>query len=129
MTTWSDAKRYIHSNYRAEDVDDNLIKLVFETTNLRSQIVFVAHDSTGNGTEWIRVNSPIGNVEQIDLKSAAVRLSDKIVGGLVIYGDLVFVTNGVPLENLDTNELVEPMLRVLSIADELEAEFLGTDVH
>jgi len=127
MTTWMDVKRFVEANYRFEEVNDSLLKLLFETGDLRSQLVFVGYDKSGADVEWIRVNSPVGPVQQLDLHGAATRLGDKIVGGLVIIGDYVYVTNSVPLQNLDANELVEPMLRVMSIADELEKEMLGTD--
>lgn len=127
MTSWQDAKRYVHANYKATDVSDSLLKLIFNTANLRSQVVFVAYDTNNVGDEWVRVNSPIGKVSEIDLVRAGTMLADRIVGGLVIYGDTVHVTNSVPLSNLDANEIVEPLERVMAIADQIEAELVGSD--
>ena len=47
----------------------------------------------------------------------------------MIIGDKVLVTNSSPLSNLDTNELVDPMLSILRTADELEDTLLGVDRH
>ncbi|MCX6501580.1 MAG: hypothetical protein NT132_04090 [Microbacterium sp.] len=127
MATWADTKGFIAANYRYEEVNDTLLKLVFDTGGLRSQLVFVAWDKNSEGVEWIRVNSPIGPVGEVDIARAATRLGDMIVGGIVVIGDYAYVTNAVPLLNLDANELVEPMVRVLSIADQLEGELLGRD--
>lgn len=41
MTTWTDVKRFVHSTYKAEELSDTLLKLVFDTADRRSQIVFI----------------------------------------------------------------------------------------
>ena len=128
MTTWADTKRYLHANYLVDEVAPNVLKLLFTTANERSQIAFVALETSNTGVDWVRVNSQIGLVGEVDLRLAAEALTARIVGGLVVYGDTVHVTNSVPLANLDANELVEPLERVVSIADELEAQLLGRDL-
>ena len=129
MTTWNDVKRYIHSNYKAEDLTDDAIKLLFDTGRLRSQLVFLVHIESESGEDWLQVHSPIGDRGEVDLERAAEILSTKVAGGLMIIGDKVLVTNSSPLSNLDTNELVDPMLSILRTADELENTLLGVDRH
>lgn len=129
MTTWNDVKNYIHNNYKADDVQDTLLQLVFQIDGLRSQLVFVGYDRTESGIEWVKVHSPIGLVADLDIARTASLLSEKVAGGLVIIGEKAFVTNAVPLANLDANELVEPMSLVLNVADQLEAQLLGVDTH
>lgn len=127
MTDWSDVKRFVHSTYKAEELSSSLLKLIFNTTDLRSQIVFLEYATNEAGGEWVRVNSPIGLVKDIDVRRAAEILSTKIVGGLTVSSDYVYVTNGMPLRNLDANEIVEPLELVMGIADSLERDLLGRD--
>ena len=127
MTSWADVKRFVHANYKAEDLGDSVLKLLFETANLRSQIVFIEYASNDEGAEWLQVNSPIGTVAEVDLSSAAERVGGMLVGGISISDGYVFVTNAVPLQNLDANEITEPLARIVNIADKLENELLGKD--
>lgn len=127
MATWSDVKRFVHSTYKAEDLNESLIKLIFNTSNLRSQIVFLEHAFNDAGDEWVKVNSPIGGTSEIDVRRAAELLSGLLVGGIVVNGDYVYVTNSMPLPNLDANEITQPLERVVSIADNLESQLLGKD--
>ncbi|HEY3547543.1 MAG TPA: hypothetical protein VGK17_15835 [Propionicimonas sp.] len=127
MTTWSDVTRFVHSHYKAENLNDGLMKLLFNTAGLRSQIVFIEHATNDAGAEWVKVNSPIGTSAEVDVRRAAAKVSTMLVGGLSVSGDYVYVTNAMPLENLDANEITEPLERVMSIADSLEAQLLGKD--
>lgn len=126
MSTWADVKAHVHNTYKVEDVNDGLMKLVFSFDDGRSQLAFIEH-SFNEAAEWIKVHSPIGPVDSVNLKSAAKIASDKIVGGIIILGDRVYLTNAMPLENLDTNELEEPLHRVVATADEMERNLVGGD--
>lgn len=127
MTTWSDVNRFVHANYTAENINDSTIKLIFDTGNLRSQIVFVARSWNDTGAEWVKVNSPIGTIGEVDVRRAAEIVGGMLVGGIMSDGAYVYVTNAMPMQNLDANEITEPLVRVVTIADSIEAELLGTD--
>lgn len=125
MATWKDVQAFIHNNYKATDISDDIIKLVFETPGLRSQIVFVSRSTILEDQEWAVVSSPFAKVGSVDLKTALDEVSNYTVGGLYCVGDLLMVKDAVPLKNLDINELVDPMLLVLHAADFIEKK-LGT---
>ncbi|OJV81534.1 MAG: hypothetical protein BGO37_06245 [Cellulomonas sp. 73-92] len=127
MADWSDVTRFVHSRYKAEDVSASLMKLLFNTAGLRSQIVFLEHATNDSGAQWVKVNSPIGTSAEVDVRRAAEIVADMLVGGIVVSGEYVYVTNAMPLQNLDANEIIEPLERVMSIADSIEAQLLGKD--
>ncbi len=127
MATWADVHRFVHNAYKAEDLNDSLIRLLFNTANLRKQIVFLEHAVNDSGSEWLKVTSPIGTTAQVDPTQAATLVSEMLVGGISMGGDYVYVTNSMPMANLDANEIIEPMERVLNIADYLEKEIVGAD--
>jgi hypothetical protein len=126
MSTWKDVQEYVHKTYKVEDVNEGLMKLTFNMGDGRSQVGFVEH-AFNDKADWIKVHSPIGPVDTVNLKSAAKIASDKIVGGIIVMSDMVYLSNAMPLENLDTNELEEPLHRILSIADEMERNLVGGD--
>ena len=51
MATWGDVKTFVHDNYKADDLSDDVMKMVFETGDLRSQLVFLTHYTLKEGTE------------------------------------------------------------------------------
>lgn len=126
MTTWVELKKYIHDNYKVEEVNEGFLKLLFDTESGRSQLVFIEHAFNDNA-DWVKVTSPFGKLEKIDLAAAARMLAERIVGGLIVVNELVVIANSLPLENLDANEINETMLRITFIADELEKLFVGKD--
>jgi uncharacterized protein (DUF2132 family) len=63
--------------------------LLFNTKNPTSQRVFINEESNNSGEEWIRVNSPVRPVSDVDLRPAASILWEKIVGDLVIVDEMV----------------------------------------
>lgn len=125
MATWEDVKSFIHNNYKATDLSDTIIRLVFETPGLRSQIVFVSKSTILEDQEWAVIASPFAKVGSVDLKVALDEVSGYTVGGLYCVGDLLMVKDALPLRNLDINELTEPMILVLHAADFIEKK-LGT---
>ncbi|WP_156916627.1 hypothetical protein [Actinomyces dentalis] len=108
-------------------MNDDLLKLVFNTSNLRTQLVFLEHATCNSGAEWFKVNSPIGKLNPQQVMYAARRLEDMVVGGIIINDNMVFVTTAMPLENIDASEITDSIERVVNIADRLEADILGTD--
>lgn len=126
MTTWAEVKTYVHNKYKVEDVNDDLMRLIFNLDNGRTQLVYIEH-AFNESAQWIKINSPIGKVSDLNVASAARIASEKIVGGIIIIGDFVYLTNAMPLENLDGNEVDEPLGRVMSIADEMERNLVGGD--
>lgn len=120
MATWSDVKRFVGSRYTVEELSDTLLKLVFDVGNLRSQVVFVEYAGNDSGASWMKALSPIGSVDEIDLRRASEVLSTMIFGGLISSDGWVYVTNGIPLGDLDPNEVTEPLERIAGIADGLE---------
>jgi len=84
MATWRDFVGFIDRTYKYEILNDDLLKLVFNTSNLRTQLVFLEHATCNSGVEWFKVNSPIGKLTPQQVMYAARRLEDMVVGGIII---------------------------------------------
>ena len=128
MTTWAEVKTYVHNKYKVEDANEDLMRLLFSLDNGRSQLVYIKH-VYNDSAEWIRIESPIGKAADMNIASAARIASEKIVGGIIIIGETVFLSNAMPLQNLDGNEVDEPLGRVMTIADEMERNLVGGDAY
>jgi hypothetical protein len=128
MATWADVITYVRSTYKIADEKPDAIKLVFEVGGLRTQVVMLWHLTLADGREeWVQIESPIGNVNSIDLRRALESVGDTVCGGLGKLGDLVTFRHAVPLANININELEVPLALVTSTADDLERTLVGGD--
>jgi hypothetical protein len=127
MASWADLVAYVHSNYKVSDESQNSIKLVFETGNLRSQVVVLWHLKLERGEEWVQIESPFGELGSVDLAAALQHVGNTVCGGLALVGNLVTFRHSLPLDNLQISEFEWPLHMVTSTADQLERNLTGGD--
>ena len=128
MTTWSDLVSYVHNNYKIADERTDMIKLIFETEGLRSQVVILWHMTLGDGTEeWVQIESPFGELGSLDLTAAVQAVGNTVCGGMAVCGNLVTFRHSLPLDNLNINEFESPLALVTTTADQLEKSLTGGD--
>lgn len=130
MAGWQDVVDYIHRKYKVADERPDWVKLVFETTDMRTQVVFVWHLMLMNGEEdWIQIESPFGELGKVDLNLALQQVGTTVCGGLALYNNTVTFRHALPLENLNINEFERPLTLVTTTADELERALVGGDEY
>jgi hypothetical protein len=128
MATWSELVDFVRSNYTIADEKPGFIKLVFETGGLRSQLVFISQHALKDGEEeWAIIESPFAEVGSVDLQRALEEIGGMVCGGVAVTAGFTTVRHSVPLQNLDINEFVRPLILVTITADELEKKFVGGD--
>jgi hypothetical protein len=128
MTTWNDLVLYVRNNYPIAEETHNMIKLIFETGGMRSQVVLIWHLTVGRGAEeWIQIESPFGEFGSVDLAAALQHIGGTVCGGMAMAGNLVTFRHSVPLLNLNINEFESPLILVTETADRLESTFTGGD--
>lgn len=128
MATWGDFHRFIKENYRIQEDRGDLLVLVFELDRDRSQLVVLERQSfRASSGEWVLISSPIGKAADIDVALALSTANNHVVGGLTIDEDLLITRHAVPLANLDTNEIEEPLQVLCLMADQMEASLIGGD--
>jgi hypothetical protein len=129
MASWSELKQYIHNNYKIADERDDMIKLIFETGGLRSQVVIVWHvQLSGSGEHWIQIESPFGEIGSLDLVAALNAIGNTVCGGMsLVGGQLVTFRHSVPLDDINISEFEAPLAMVTGTADRLEQALTGGD--
>ncbi len=128
MATWGDVKTFVHENYKADDLSDEVMKMVFETADLRSQLVFLTHYTLQSGAEdWVSVESPFAEIDAVDLGKALDEVGNLVCGGLSKVNTMLTLKHSVPLANLNINELQRPLALVVNSADALEKTLVGGD--
>ena len=100
MAKWSEIKKEIQRNYTVADESLGLIKLIFEFSDGRSQIVLIEKANNDNGEIWVQVSSPVGMIESDDLEAALEILGEKLCGGLIKEDETYVVRNSMLMEEL-----------------------------
>jgi hypothetical protein len=106
-------------------VNDSLVKTLIPTTDGRTQLVWVAHVN-GNAI----LSSVVCKIDEVNL--AALFKSDilnKVSYGLGNIGEHLTIKHVAPLENLNANELAEPLISLAYFGDILEAAITGGDAY
>lgn len=121
MATQAEALSYIKSNFKNEDLGDNVFKVLVEYDDNRSQLVWV-----GVLENVITLNSPFASEDDLSPKQALNAVSDglfglKTVGTLYTLSYLLFV------EDLDASEINKGIHFLARSADELEKSLVGGD--
>lgn len=128
MATWMELKHYIEASYRIDHDGGDYLSFVFEFEGGRSQIATVHRVRLPEGQEeWVRIDSPIGTADSVDLVELLEAVGQLAVGGLKIHKGELVLTDALPLANLDANEFDRPFLLVRTAADQLERQFFGKD--
>ncbi|SRR6266496_2054198 len=130
MATWSDLVGYVRSNYKVSDERPGMVKMVFETENLRSQVVLLWHHTLMDGNEeWLQIESPFAQLGSVNLQQALEEVGRTVCGGAAVVFDLVTIRHAVPLANLNINEFERPLTLVTTTADYLEQKLIGGDKY
>lgn len=129
MASWQQLKQHIYEKYVvSQDIEVGL-KLEFTGPEGRSQLVFVTHQRLMDGTEdWVTIESPVGRVDQVDVRRALVEAGKLVCGGLgaaLADPNILVLRHAVPLENLDLNEFERPFQLLIGTADAFEFELTG----
>lgn len=130
MATWQELTGYVRANYKIAHEQPTLIKIIFETQGLRSQVVLLGRELLMDGQEeWLQIMSPFAEVGTVDLLAALQKVGDTVCGGAAIIDGLLVLRHAVPLLNLNINEFERPLMLVTVTADRLENELVGGDKY
>ena len=120
MATWQQVKSYIYANYNVSDDSGDMIRLMFETGNGRSQMVLIGHLDIGEYSS-IRFNSPFASWSNAS-PERVLRATESIGVGICSIGDYIVTTHSQLLATIDEAEIDWPMAYVTSTADKLEQQ-------
>jgi hypothetical protein len=127
MATWNDLRQYIHSQYQVFDEAPDVIRLIFNLGNGRTQNVLVSGKQAG-AFEYFVIWTPICHESQISARDALVRNATMSIGALGLVPDgTVILRYSAPLKDLDVDEFNVPLQGLTMAGDMLEQEFSGAD--
>lgn len=94
MATWKQVGDYVASNYKYDYYGKgDLFKLIFDVGDDRTQVVLIQRLKNQEGTSWVEVSSPIGEVDKADIFDFLEELEETVCGGAIKRGDYIFIRN------------------------------------
>lgn len=127
MATWGQLVDFVNANYRVAQQTDEMLQLNFSFDNDRTQIVFVFHTPARDGEDWIQIESPIGELDKINLRALLELIGNTVVGGAAARDGYVVLRESVPLADMSVEEFESPFLSITGLADNFEHELTRVD--
>ena len=127
MATWKDVSAVLTSGvaFKGEMVNDSLVKTLLEIEGGRSQLVFVGHIGDN-----VVMSSVVCEIKEVNLTALFTGdILNKVVYGLSSIGEHLVVRHVTPLENLNANELAQPLVALALFGDILESAITGKDKY
>jgi hypothetical protein len=127
MASWDEVKSFLKSNYNVGKDEGGTVGIEQKFTDGRSQLIFVRKASIGDSV-WADIVSPIGVIPSDKMDGVLEFLEQKVVcGGIVKVGELHAIRHSMPIADLSTEEIAEPMKALAGSADAIEAVLFGSD--
>jgi hypothetical protein len=138
VATWNDLVRYVRVRYEVIREEQDEIRILYrfgaddddedKLGEGRTQVMILAREVLDKKEDWVQLATPFARVAEVDLRATLEEMGlTTVVGGAVIMGDWLVLRHSLPLENLQYNELDDPLQLVAAAADILEQQFTGGD--
>lgn len=113
MASQAETINFIKSNFKCDDLGDNVLKVLVSWNDGRSQLVFATV-----GTEIMQVASPFAQLSDISAEQALN--ANQSAFGVGKVADWFAIQHVVPMADLDASEISIAFNSIGEIADELE---------
>ncbi|MDT7552968.1 MAG: hypothetical protein QOI16_1504 [Pseudonocardiales bacterium] len=129
MASWDELVSYVRVRYEIMRQEDEELWFELPTTGERHQRVAVRLVTGEDGHPWAQIRSAIGQVEQLDLVRLLELAAAPVTGGVVSEDGLVLFRHSIPLGDTELDGFERPFRLVVGVADRLEEELTGLDMH
>jgi hypothetical protein len=130
MSNWKQFSAYVEKNYKIADVgaDGGILRLLFGLSGGRSQLVSLAKAGSKLSGDWVEIESPVGKLNDAQIRQALAMANEKICGGLVTWNDgMVILKHSLPLRSFEPKDFAWILEAVVETADSIEEKLLGSD--
>lgn len=129
MATWDELVTYVRVRYEIMKQADGELWFDLPTTGERHQRVAVRLVTGEDGHPWAQITSAIGRVGELDLATLLERAAEPVTGGVVAEQGLALFRHAIPLGDTALDGFERPFRLVVDIADRMEEQLTGTDLH
>jgi hypothetical protein len=120
---------YVRVRYEIMRQEDDELWFDLPTTGERHQRVAVRLVTGEDGHPWAQIRSAVGRVEELDLVRLLDLAAKPVTGGVVSEDGLVLFRHSIPLGDTALDGFERPLRLVVGVADQLEEQLTGLDLH
>jgi hypothetical protein len=129
MANWADLRGYIFRTFDVEEDMGDMIRLNFRVNGGRHQYVYVRFAQNAAGVDWIQIESPVGELQRVNLGVLLSQVEDIVCGALSKVGGMVTLRHAVPMADMSVDEFEAPLRAVCASADALESSVSFQDTY
>jgi hypothetical protein len=129
VASWDELVSYVRVRYEIMRQEDEELWFELPTTGERHQRVAVRLVTGEDGHPWAQIRSAVGRVEELDLVRLLEKAAAPVTGGVVSEDGLVLFRHSIPLGDTALDGFERPFRLVVGVADQLEEELTGLDMH
>jgi len=128
---WDDLVSYVRVRYEVMRQGDAELWFNLPTVGERTQLVVVRLVTGEDGHPWAQIASPVCKVgdAEADLDELLELAGRSVVGGVVAADEVVMFRHSIPLDDALLTGFERAFRLVVDVADRLEEQVTGTDVH
>ena len=134
MASWNDVKKYVKANFVLEHETANNLGMNFRFEDGRTQKIGLVYagEVDAFGGEWAKFVSPVAEFTPARLAKAAELAGDFHCGGIAVSvassGTWITLQDGFRINDVDVNEIFEPLHTIAATADLLEKALTNRDI-
>jgi hypothetical protein len=129
VATWDELVSYVRLRYEIMKQAEGELWFDLLTKGDRHQRVAVRQVTGEDGHPWAQITSAVGYVEKVDLPRCLAIAGEAVTGGVVSEGPLVLFRHSIPLGDTALDGFERPFHLVVDIADRMEEQLTGADLH
>lgn len=136
MATWNDVTNYVKANFAVEHETPGLIGLNFRFEDGRTQKIALSLSpgTDAFGGRWAKLTSPVAPLTAGRLAKAAAMAGGFHCGGIAVTtssndsNSWIVLQDTFRIDDVDVNEIFEPLHTIVATADLLEKQLTGMDI-
>lgn len=131
MPTWNEVQEYVRAHYTLNSDYERSFSLLYSYSDGRSQVVICEYsEGRGGGDPWIRLRSPVCEVDALEPQKALAELSPgTLIGALAIIDETYYLIHKTPLNHLDPEEFSQMMSALAGAAEYIGETYDVEDVY
>lgn len=134
MATWSEVKKYVKANFSIVHETPNSLGMSFRFEDGRTHKITLLYAGQADvfGGEWAKLISIVAEFTPTRLQKAAELAGGFHCGGIAVEagdsGAWITLQDSFRINDVDVNEIFEPLNTIVATADLLEKALTGKDI-
>ncbi|MCL2063402.1 MAG: hypothetical protein FWG98_03385 [Candidatus Cloacimonetes bacterium] len=131
MATWLQVKERLSQQWNIIEPAENIVRISFNTSGDRKQQIIIENVQDAFGNHWVQFYSYIGMLPENKINQVLAKINSTVVcGGLVKskIHEYHYLRQTLNISEISIERVMGLILTIISFADDLEKQFIGSDI-